>query len=419
MRQDIIMALHTLELDNNINAATPITIYDIKKHFRELALQLHPDRNIGKNEDVKQANEEKFKQINSAYELLLKNPTLFPLLFPQQHSPSSAASTTGHRYHHHTTFFSQNNTQSTTSASATTSATSSTLFDELLKNVLWGNEAAVKKTLDTVLKKNPYQLPELLSNVGNIRNFSGRMFFGVTLLQAAAREGDAEMCEMLKNYLKPDQFEKQLKIIFLEGIAVNERNQSTFIFDLQFVDAAIQAASIEDLNAALLNKKNNGSTLCKKMKEFRSSFVGYEPFEGKNIFNPQHMLHAFKVYEKLCKKLQDDNDLNRKKRDLFWIQVIGFIQRFLPACYAQAFVKGLNQTTDGRADPYFPIPSGIGYDYAICPMTGRQTKHFYPSLSSLLTKTFERLCETSAAKFRAFLPEAQPNNNARSTCVMQ
>ena len=52
----------TLGVDKNANAQ------EIKKAYRKLALQYHPDRNPGNKEA-----EEKFKQISSAYEVL-SNP---------------------------------------------------------------------------------------------------------------------------------------------------------------------------------------------------------------------------------------------------------------------------------------------------------------------------------------------------------
>lgn len=43
---------------------------DIKKAFRKLAVQYHPDKNVGKSDAEKKEAEEKFKEINEAYSVL-------------------------------------------------------------------------------------------------------------------------------------------------------------------------------------------------------------------------------------------------------------------------------------------------------------------------------------------------------------
>ncbi|AAB95781.1 DnaJ C-terminal domain-containing protein [Mycoplasmoides pneumoniae] len=46
------------------------TAQDIKRAFRKLAMQYHPDRHKGEGETVQKQNEEKFKEVNEAYEVL-------------------------------------------------------------------------------------------------------------------------------------------------------------------------------------------------------------------------------------------------------------------------------------------------------------------------------------------------------------
>lgn len=43
---------------------------EIKKSYRKLAVKYHPDKQVGKSEDEKKAAEEKFKDINEAYQVL-------------------------------------------------------------------------------------------------------------------------------------------------------------------------------------------------------------------------------------------------------------------------------------------------------------------------------------------------------------
>lgn len=46
--------------------------YEIRKAYRKLALEYHPDKHSSASEDVQKQNEEKFKQLGAAYEFLTK-----------------------------------------------------------------------------------------------------------------------------------------------------------------------------------------------------------------------------------------------------------------------------------------------------------------------------------------------------------
>ena len=254
----------------------------------------------------------------------------------------------------------------------------------ILQHVAYGEEGRVRDALDSV-KSDPAQLAHALSDTGTVKDYSDRTITGMTLLQAAA-SGDIDMCLMLKNYMLPEEFATQLAEIFPEGIEAHEREQQGNTFNFDDILAAIRAASTPDLDAAL-NKTDNGSVLCWALEEFRRQFR--ELSNNEKIFNPQHLLRAFEVYNALWNRCErDDNDCDYKKRDLFWRQIIGYTQRFMPACYAQAFSQGLyylvkvDQPDSWRPEAfkrdlklrcdnfsYFPLPrdsrSGLGFDFAI------------------------------------------------------
>lgn len=247
----------------------------------------------------------------------------------------------------------------------------------ILQQVMYGNENAVRATLEAV-KDNSAQLAALLSDIGTVKDYSDRTITGMTLLQAAAAAGDIDMCLMLKNYMSPEEFATQLAEIFPESIEAHEASLQRNTFNFDAILAAISAANIPDLDAAL-NKTDNGSALCRALEEFRRQFS--ELSNNEKIFNPQHLLRAFEVYNALW-------DQCDKKRDLFWRQIIGYTQRFMPACYAQAFSQGLyhlvkvDQPDSWRPESfkrdlklrcddfsYFPLHrdsrSGLGFDFAI------------------------------------------------------
>ncbi len=95
-------------------------------------------------------------------------------------------------------------------------------------------------------------------------------------------------------------------------------------------------------------------------------------------FNAQLLVEAFRLFDQNYGAF---GNFNSRQNNLFWCKVIGYIQRFLPACYAQAFAQGvyhivekgeeLNRSFDFRfgRGSYFPLDSNskfrLGYNYAI------------------------------------------------------
>ena len=93
------------------------------------------------------------------------------------------------------------------------------------------------------------------------------------------------------------------------------------------------------------------------------------------MFNPQHLITAFELYNSQFDRW------NWNQRDLFWRQVVGFVQRFLPANCAMDFAQGLynrveNKERSKRSFNFtlgdaaiFPLSfgsfSGLGYEGAV------------------------------------------------------
>ncbi|MCX7125631.1 MAG: hypothetical protein NTU49_07795, partial [Gammaproteobacteria bacterium] len=323
---------------------------------------------------------------------------------------------------------------------------SSDAVNPTLQQVVYGNENAVKAELEAV-KSNPTQLSALLSDTGTVKDYSDRTITGMTLLQAAAAAGDVDMCLMLKNYMSSEEFSTQLAEIFLEGIEAHESEQQRNTFNFDAILAAIREANTPDLDAAL-NKTDNGSALCRALEEFRRQFT--EISNREKIFNPQHLLRAFEVYNALWDQCErDGNDRDYKKRDLFWRQIIGYTQRFMPACYAQAFSQGLyylvkvDQPDSWRPEAfkrdlklrcdnfsYFPLPldsrSGLGFDFAI--YAGRAdgarcaAPCRLPGPASWVASFFKNFCRAKTAGFQNITPRVRVQSRDLSDerrCVVQ
>lgn len=275
-----------------------------------------------------------------------------------------------------------------TTAAAAGHRVFSEMVNPILQKVVYGNEADVRAALESV-RSDPAQLAHALSDTGTVKDYSDRTITGMTLLQAAAASGDIDMCLMLKNYMSPEEFAAQLSEIFPEGIEAHEAHQQRNAFNFDTIFAAIRAANTTDLDAAL-NKTDNGSALCRALEEFRHQFTAIS--NNEKIFNPQHLLRAFEVHNAFWDQCErDGSDRDYKKCDLFWRQIIGYTQRFMPTCYAQAFAQGLCYLVEPyegalwwRSEPfnrslklkhhnfsYFPLPldsrSGLGFDFVIWP----------------------------------------------------
>ncbi|OGO90752.1 MAG: hypothetical protein A3F10_06690 [Coxiella sp. RIFCSPHIGHO2_12_FULL_42_15] len=118
-------------------------------------------------------------------------------------------------------------------------------------------------------------------------------------------------------------------------------------------------------------KPANELTLMETLNRFREQFTQKSHHEI--VFNPQHLLRALEVY------LTQFDGWDWDKRDLFWRQVIGFVQRFLPACDAEAFAQGIYYLTEENealrrsfdfrcgGSSFYPVDfnscSSLGFDY--------------------------------------------------------
>lgn len=250
--------------------------------------------------------------------------------------------------------------------------------DNVVHATLCGDEDLARRMIEAN--------PNYILQHGDATDFSGRIYNSLTPFQAALVTGDNKMAEMIKPYFDrlPNgqaEMQKQVTEIFPQGIEshfVAQRLVSETEFNpmLKEVFAAIQNAAPEDLQSALNNECNN-SRLYLVLNKFRAAFTDLSQRE--KIFNPNHLLKAFEVY---ASKFDWDTP-DWHKLDLFWCQVIGFVQRFLPATYAQAFANDLyNIAENNHACPrsfnfeltsgfsFYPVGGsfgGLGFNWAAAP----------------------------------------------------
>lgn len=234
-------------------------------------------------------------------------------------------------------------------------------YPYLLSYVVQGKQ----NETENMLKANPF----FLTIKGSVADYSGRTFKNVTPFQLALLTHDVHMWKKMIPYFSklPDgkkKLEKQFNELFSNGLPEQKP------YNIDFLVQSISQSQAHDI-CAVLEKKRENIALYTAIKHFRKTFTDLSYQEA--YFNPQHLINAYNVY------IQQYQNWTGEKNTLFWRQVIGFIQRFIPTCYAQAFCQGLDnivvkkkrlnrslEFTHGEGS-YFPLSSetGLGFDFAI------------------------------------------------------
>ena len=222
---------------------------------------------------------------------------------------------------------------------------------------------------EALLQANPSLLERLLTEKVTVIDYSRRKVKQKTVFQAALCAMDDELCAMLANYMPEEEMARQYQEIFPKGHETYSQEQTPF--DFSQIMETISQSSDEDVEKALRLELPNNTELWRNIEQFRLEFTNRSSQEA--VFNPQHLLKAFALYD------SQFDGLNWNQRDLFWRQVVGFIQRFLPANIAMDFAQGLynrveNQEKSARSfkfkygnssifPPVFDSFSGLGYEF--------------------------------------------------------
>lgn len=239
---------------------------------------------------------------------------------------------------------------------------------KLLQHVVLGEE----KKAENLIAANP----SLLLIESEAEDHSGRIIVG-TAFQAALGAGDNLMWEMMKPYfleireLQEQAQKEQIDIGELSRLEMLKQYNKQFPGDIDQETAIDLKPFYEALVIAIINDADNGEAATAGFRtQLESS--GKKVNKGHH-FNMQHVIAAMTAYV-------DNFELfgSRKKRDTFWIKVIGFLQRQAPAHFAQAYCSGL-MSVAGSLPPFkrcldfynggvfFPVllNQGLGFDFAV------------------------------------------------------
>lgn len=238
---------------------------------------------------------------------------------------------------------------------------------------------------EAMLKNNP----ALILEKGRVTDYSGRTIEGTALQMALGaedvgiQENEECMVEMIERYLK--------KLPNGEAIIL-EQQAAQFPKDYKAEEEKRNAEDIAALNKVIkvISAAKNDEKLEETCKDALEEFRKYLQSKTKEVittgkhFNVQMLVEAFNLYDKNYESFGKDfagDCWDSPKNILCWRKVIGYIQRYLPACYAQAFAQGLyyildkkeplRRSLEFRSDKgifFFPIDpnllTGLGYDYA-------------------------------------------------------
>ena len=282
---------------------------------------------------------------------------------------------------------------------------------QLVQSIVYGD---LKKAED-LLKANPHLLRTLFTEKVTVTDYSRRKV-KQTAFGAALCAMDDEMCEMLANYMTLDEMNDQYQTIFPEGHEAYYQTQTAFDFT-QIIDTISNSNNADVEKARSLELPNN-TLLWVSLEQFRADFTQRSHEEC--VFNPLHIIKAFVLYD------EKYNNWTWNQRILFWQQVIGYVQRFLPANIAMDFAQGRYcgvekkekskrsfNRTDGRA-PIFPLGldsslGGLGYSYAWEPC-GRWDRGV-----SLLLK---HMSSKNSNLWRIMRPESRDNQPSTSAAIL-
>ena len=261
-----------------------------------------------------------------------------------------------------------------------------------LKQLLEHAVRGEMKEVEAIVAKNP----SLLLHHGRVVDYTGRTIEG-TAYQMALGAEDTQMAAMLKTHLIKIADEKTVDAQYnaqfpKDWEKVEEKQWAPIFTQLDTLTQAIKDATSEDIKSSgdpeyklTVEEK---SAVAKELAQFRLLLDATlkETVKTGRHFNPNLLLKAFQIYD----NHYDDyfgNDWKDPRAMLFWQQAIGYVQRFMPANYVQAFCDGLSNTNEklqkgtpqgralkfetyqaGRWDPtdFYPLSnSHLGFRFAI------------------------------------------------------
>lgn len=220
----------------------------------------------------------------------------------------------------------------------------------------------------------------------------------------------------------PISVEEAIKIYIIYCHEKNFENTSDFFSDISMRDLELKT----EIKLRACIEKYKHSALNNTLLHFKTAFKQLSNDE--KVFNPQHLLYALKAIVNLIR-----DSISTDKKNIIWRDVVGFIQRFLPACYIQAYTQGMCHifVKDMPLQrSFYTLPfldhSKLGFDFAIHAGNFYDYSSHYKCTNSIILADYDFLCfdsqETYIARFISHQHEklSEFTRSIRSSsCVLQ
>ncbi len=238
-------------------------------------------------------------------------------------------------------------------------------------------------------------------------------------LKAALGTGDSEIYHFMAQYFDKVVYRDENGEIVETGIQRAQRQmQEQFPSGFEYPQVEAEFTTLMDkIVNALTNDPTSPETQA-VLNEFRHYFLPKEVTEGHH-FNLNYLIEAFNRYG------QHVAPWNENQLSLFWCQVIGYLERLVPAFDAQAFFQGLYDRIEQNQPPtrsltlynfqsfsdisYFPAissspPTGLGVDFGVyigpaAAVTGLRALRYMPGAT---TDSLEQLCRAKTSALNNF-----------------
>ncbi len=192
-------------------------------------------------------------------------------------------------------------------------------------------------------------------------------------------EGMAEMIEFYLRKLPEGELEIKQQQVQQFPLGYEKEEKAQHESDIAALKKVAEAVAVSQVMISHDTNKTIPDATCEKaLEDFRKYLVPKGVIKTGKHFNANLLVEAFKLYEEKYEAF--GCTWNSPRNMLFWQKIIGYIQRYLPACYAQAFSQGLHFVVNrneklghsfkDRFDNvfFFPLDARpefrLGYDYA-------------------------------------------------------